>query len=80
MWDGRRDSETYGVRLVLDVGVSNQCVVTIPPGVIHAYKNVGSENAFVLNFPNKLYAGYQKKGKVDEIRHEDIPDSPFILD
>jgi len=80
MWDNRKSSATYKHRWVLDVGSKNQCMVTIPPGVIHAYKNVGAADAVVLNFPNKLYAGYQKKEKVDEIRHEDIPNSPFILD
>jgi dTDP-4-dehydrorhamnose 3,5-epimerase len=34
----------------------------------------------VVNLPDKLYAGLQKKQEVDEIRHEDIADSPFLLD
>ena len=52
--------------------------MTVPPGVVHAYRNVGSSDAFVLNFPDKLYAGWGKKEPVDEIRHEEI-DSRFKL-
>jgi len=79
LWDARTESESCGVRHVMDVGAKNRVVVTIPPGVVHAYKNVGIEPALVLNFPNQLYAGKNKKEKVDEIRHEDIQNSPFRL-
>lgn len=60
------------------VGEENPCIVFVPPGVVHAYRNVGTSDAFVLNFPNKLYAGWGKKEEVDEIRHEDF-DSKFKL-
>ena len=60
------------------VGAENPCLVFVPPGVVHAYRNVGTEEAFVLNFPNQLYAGWGKKEPVDEIRHEDF-DSKFKL-
>ncbi len=80
LWDAREGSESYGIRCIVDVGQSNAVVVTIPPGVVHAYVNVGVEDAFVLNFPNKLYAGQHRKEPVDEIRHEDLLDSPFTLD
>ena len=60
------------------VGAENPCLVFVPPGVVHAYRNVGTEEAFVLNFPDKLYAGWGKKEPVDEIRHEDF-DSKFKL-
>lgn len=79
MWDARADSPTYGHRKVLTVGADHSVTVVIPPGVVHAYRNVGSEDAFVLNFPDRLYAGEGKRGPVDEIRHEDDPDSPFQI-
>ena len=44
----------------------------------HAYRNVGETDATVLNFPDRLYAGWGKKEPVDEIRHEEI-DSEFQL-
>ncbi|MBI1755654.1 MAG: dTDP-4-dehydrorhamnose 3,5-epimerase family protein [Fimbriimonas ginsengisoli] len=60
------------------VGVDDPTFVTVPPGVVHAYRNAGDADAFVLNFPNRLYAGWGRKEPVDEIRHEDI-DSRFKL-
>ena len=79
MWDARAGSPTSGKRMSMDVGANRPVTVVIPPGVVHAYRNVGSEDAFVLNFPDILYAGEGKKGPIDEIRHEDDPDSPFQI-
>lgn len=53
------------------VGESNPVAVIVPPGVVHAYKNVGEGQGLVFNSPNELYAGPGKKYPVDEIRHED---------
>ncbi|GAB6166787.1 dTDP-4-dehydrorhamnose 3,5-epimerase family protein [Thermostilla marina] len=80
LWDGRKDSPTFGVRQTLIVGESNPARVLVPPGVIHAYKNVGDKPGIVFNAPNRLYAGWGKKEPVDEIRHEDLDDSPYVLD
>ena len=72
LWDRRKDSPTCGAKHVFFAGVDSPCMVVIPPGVVHAYKNVGTENGIVYNAPNRLYAGEGKKHPVDEIRHEDI--------
>lgn len=80
LWDGRASSPTYRNRMVLFPGKENPKSVIIPPGVVHAYKNVGSEDGLVLNFPNRLYAGWKKKEPVDEIRYEANPDSPYQVD
>lgn len=64
---------------ILPVGENEPTFVTVPPGVVHAYKNVGGKDAFVLNFPDRLYAGWGKKEPVDEIRHEDESESRFKL-
>lgn len=77
MWDARANSATLGHCQRLIAGEENACTVVIPPGVVHAYRNVGESDAYVLNFPDALYAGDGKKEPVDEIRHEDDPDSPF---
>ncbi len=77
LWDNRGDASRE--RLVTKVGSDNPVLVIVPPGVVHAYKNVGDRDAFVLNFPNQLYAGWGKKETVDEIRHESDPSSPFQL-
>jgi dTDP-4-dehydrorhamnose 3,5-epimerase len=79
MWDARPESTTFGARQELSVGEGNAVIVVIPPGVVHAYRNVGTLDAYVLNFPDRLYAGEGKKEPVDEIRHEDDPESPFQI-
>jgi dTDP-4-dehydrorhamnose 3,5-epimerase len=77
LWETREGHEENAV--AMDVGESAPIFVTVPPGVVHAYKNVGDADAFVLNFPNRLYAGWGKKEPVDEIRHEEDSDSRFLL-
>jgi dTDP-4-dehydrorhamnose 3,5-epimerase len=75
LWENRPGFDSWS--LVLRVGSSYPCAVIVPPGVVHGYKNVGDRDAFVLNFPDKLYAGWGRSEPVDEIRHESDPDSPF---
>jgi len=80
MWDTRADSPTRGHRIVTVVGASNPTAVWVPPGVVHAYRNIGSVPGLVFNAPNRLYAGWGKTEKVDEIRHEDTEPNPFPMD
>ena len=80
LWDSRKDSPTYGVKQVIYTGVDLPMMMVVPPGVVHAYKNVGIDNGIVFNGPNRLYAGEGKKQPVDEIRHEEAAGSPFVLD
>ncbi|NOY64455.1 MAG: dTDP-4-dehydrorhamnose 3,5-epimerase [Nitrospirae bacterium] len=77
LWDNRADSETYGKKATIKV---DRKIAIVPPGVVHAYKNEGSENGFVINFPDRLYAGRNKSEPVDEVRYEDDPDSPFRIE
>jgi dTDP-4-dehydrorhamnose 3,5-epimerase len=77
LWENREGHEFRHV--VIEVGEDNPMFVMVPPGVVHAYRNVGESDAIVLNFPNKLYAGEGKKEPVDEIRHEHDPESRFSL-
>lgn len=80
LWDARISSSTYGVRYVLDVGEGNPCRSIVPPGVVHAYRNIGTTDGLIVNCPNRLYAGEGKQHPVDEIRHEDLDDSPFLME
>lgn len=80
LWDNRRESATYGRRERLDLASEQGLIVQIPPGVVHAYRNRGKSDGLVLNFPNRLYAGPKRQESVDEIRHEDDPASPFVID
>jgi dTDP-4-dehydrorhamnose 3,5-epimerase len=80
LWDNRRDSETYNHVMTLIVGEDNPQAVLVPKGVVHAYRNVGSVTGIVINCPNRLYMGEGKREAVDEIRHEDDPDTVFRMD
>jgi dTDP-4-dehydrorhamnose 3,5-epimerase len=80
LWDSRAHSPTYRRRVSIVVGESNMQGVIIPPGVVHAYKNVSPQPGWVVNLPNRLYKGQGRSEPVDEIRHEDIAGSPFVLD
>ena len=80
LWDTRPVSATKGRRTVVLVGESNPMAVWIPPGVVHAYRNVGTVAGLVFNAPNRLYAGHGKKEPVDEIRHETADDGRFPMD
>jgi dTDP-4-dehydrorhamnose 3,5-epimerase len=80
LWDNRPDSETYGHVMTLYAGEDSPRSVIIPKGVVHAYRNVGHLPGFVFNAPNRLYMGEGKREPIDEIRHEDDPETPFRLD
>jgi len=80
LWDTRPDSPTRGIKQIIYAGVDSPLMTIVPPGVVHAYMNIGTENGIVFNGPNRLYAGKEKKTPVDEIRHEDAAGSPFNLD
>jgi dTDP-4-dehydrorhamnose 3,5-epimerase len=80
LWDNRRECPTYGHFQTDVVGADKPMTLIVPPGVVHAYKNVGSEPGLVFNSPNRLYKGPGRKEPVDEIRHEEAKESPFQLD
>ena len=81
LWDNRTESTTYGHYMEIFGGRDNPVTVIIPPGIVHGYKNISStEQGMVLNFPDRLYMGWNKKEEVDEVRHEDVVDSPYLMD
>ena len=80
LWDTRNSSPTSGNRRTLLVGESNRQLVLIPPGVVHAYRNVSEVPGLVFNAPNRLYAGEGRKDPIDEIRYEDQTDGLFVMD
>jgi len=80
LWDNRPDSATFWHKMRVFVGEDNPTSVLVPKGVVHAYKCVTSTPGTVINLPNQLYAGEGKKQPVDEIRHEDDPDTVFQVD
>ncbi len=80
LWDNRPASPSYRFRQELLAGEENPCVVIVPEGIVHVYCNVGNKPGWVINCPNRLYAGKGRKDPVDEIRHESDPNTPFRLD
>lgn len=81
MWDNRKDSPTYNYVMTLYVGADNPQAVIVPKGVVHAYKNVSTiEKGVVINCPNQLFMGKDKKEEIDEIRHEDDPNTIYTMD
>lgn len=80
LWDNRPQAPTYRNKQVLFGGHDGPLQLLVPPGVVHAYKNVSEIPATVQNYPNQLFMGQGKKHPVDEIRHEQDPASPFQLD
>jgi len=79
LWDNRQNSSTYGNFMEMIGGQDNLITVVVPPGVVHGYKNISDKDGMVLNYPDKLYRGWDKEEEVDEIRHEDKEDE-FYLD
>ncbi len=79
LWDNRPDSPTCGRHQTVTVGQDRPMLVIIPPGVVHAYRNVGDGPGIVINCPNRLYKGPGRAEPVDEIRHEEDPASVFKL-
>ena len=80
LWDNRKDSPSRNTRHIFLAGERAPKSIIVPPGVVHAYKNVGTVQGLVVNMPNRLYAGKGKKEAVDEIRHETRSDTLFVLD
>lgn len=80
LWDNRKDSKAYRQKAEIRAGEDNPMVIIVPPGVVHAYKNIGKKEGLIINFPNKLYAGCHKKEKVDEVRYENDPNTPYKVE
>lgn len=80
MWDNRESSPTFNRVFTVVGGEESPVTVLVPAGVVHAYKNVGSVPGIVINCPNRLYMGAGRREEVDEIRHEDDPETVFRMD
>jgi len=80
LWDNRPESPTYQAVMTMIVGQDNPQAVVIPKGVVHAYQNIGETDGIVINCPNRLYMGHGRQETIDEIRHEDDPDTIFRMD
>jgi dTDP-4-dehydrorhamnose 3,5-epimerase len=79
LWDNRKTSSTYMEHRIIDTK-NVPTIAVVPPGIVHAYKNIDRREALVINMPDRLYMGRGKKEPVDEIRHEDNTSSPFRIE
>jgi dTDP-4-dehydrorhamnose 3,5-epimerase len=60
---------------VLYGGEDRPLALLVPPGVVHAYRNVSRGIVgWVFNYPDRLYAGRGRNEPVDEVRHEERQD------
>ena len=80
LWDTRPASPTRGRHMRFTAGAAVPARVVVPAGVVHAYKNIGTQDGLVINCPDRLYAGAGRREAVDEIRWEDDPEGRFALD
>ncbi len=80
LWDARPGSRTQGNRQIVFAELGQPLRVVVPPGVVHAYQNVGDADGLVFNAPNRLFGGHRRKEAVDEIRHEGEDGSPYVLE
>lgn len=73
LYDGRNDSPTKGAVMEIFMGERNPLLLIIPPGVMHGFKAIGDERAYLVNCPTELY----NYGEPDEFRVDpydnDIP-------
>ncbi len=79
LWDNRKKSSTYREKKVVDTSDAPTLAI-VPPGIVHAYKNIGNTDGVVINLPDRLYKGWGKTETVDEIRHENDPRSPYNIE
>lgn len=77
LWDNRPASATYRHTLRRIVGGDLPMSVLVPPGIVHAFQNLGQEPGLSLNFPNRLFGGERRQLTPDAIRHERDENSPF---
>lgn len=56
LYDGRPSSPTHGLLNEFRVSDRNPGLLVIPPDLYHGWKNLGVDEAFIVNMPSSLYA------------------------
>ena len=52
LFDGRKESETRDNVMGLFIGEKNPVLITVPPGIYHWFKAIGTATAYFLSIPN----------------------------
>lgn len=55
VYDGRIGSSTEGMCNEFRLSERNPGLVVIPPNLYHGWKNIGVDEAFIINMPSSLY-------------------------
>jgi len=55
VYDGREDSPTFGSVNEFRVSERNPGLLVIPPNLYHGWKNIGIDEAFIINMPSSQY-------------------------
>jgi dTDP-4-dehydrorhamnose 3,5-epimerase len=55
VFDGRLDSPTYGRVNEFIVSDKNPGLLIIPPNLYHGWKNIGTNEAIIINMPTSMY-------------------------
>lgn len=66
-------------QIKIEAGSDQPKTIYIPPGIVHGYKNIAMIPGLVINCPDELYKGIDKKAIEDIIRLEDDPNNPYVF-
>lgn len=55
LYDDRESSPTYKMVSKVYLSEKKRATMSIPPGVWHASRNIGTKDALLVNFPSELY-------------------------
>jgi dTDP-4-dehydrorhamnose 3,5-epimerase len=72
LYDEREGSTTYGQFEEFYIGIHNPILVKIPPMVWHGFKNIGLEEAIVINVITRPY-DHKNPDEIRRPAHGDIP-------
>lgn len=74
LYDARMKSPTYRQLMELFIGEKNPALITVPPGVYHGFKAIGTDTSFFISIPTLPY-NYREP---DEYRlPPDTPEIPY---
>lgn len=59
LYDARDDSRTKGTIMEFFIGEKNPLLISVPPGVYHGFKGIGTDTAYFLSVPTLPY-NYQE--------------------
>jgi len=64
VFDGRKDSPTFGRVNEFVVSERNPGLLIVPPNLYHGWKNIGTSEAIIINMPDRMY-DYEQPDALD---------------